>query len=64
MEIARFRKRMFRTARGYMAFTLPKSLGDVITTRDVEITAYSNGILVIKPLNKDSELKKLIEGLS
>ncbi len=50
MKIAQFKKKIYRTGKGYLGFTLPKSIGDIMKTRNVEITILSNGVLIIKPL--------------
>jgi hypothetical protein len=57
-KISKFRKKIYVTGLGYKGIILPKSYGDLMTDRYVDVTILSNGNIVIKPVNKKVDMNE------
>ncbi len=48
--ISKFRKKIYVTGKGYKGLILPKSYGDLMTDRFVDVIILTNGNIIIKPV--------------
>ncbi len=57
-EISKFRKKIYVTGMGYKGIILPKSYGDLLQDRYVDMTILSNGNIIIKPISMKVDLNE------
>lgn len=55
-QISMFRKKIYVTGKGYKGIILPKSYGDLMANRFVDVIILTNGNIIIKPVN-NKEMK-------
>lgn len=52
MEIAKFERKMYRTTNGYYGIPIPRSVGDAMGTKNMELIVQSDGCILIRPMRR------------